>query len=349
MPEFHVITKDALLELVEGMLKDMPVMGPKEREDQPGFHYFGWLNSPEEFVAEYVTTTMPPKKAFFPPSQILFTYELNHSPVVFDATESSRFALVGVHPCDLAAIDQLDLAYGYPPADARWQRERERGTIIGIDCMPDEYCFCTTVATCNARKPADVFLTGIKRGYFAEVFTTRGSDVLNHCCLSAPTERDLQDVQNWQEAKTRATTAKFDVSIPEFADILQEGGLSPVWHDVANRCYSCGSCNTTCPTCFCFDVTDDLELDLRRGARKRTWDSCQLLEFALVAGPHNFRGERWQRVRHRWHRKFLYLYRKYGRPYCTGCGRCSRACTVDINIVDVSNQLIEYSRRGEEP
>src|SRR4030065_426373 len=116
---------------------------------------------------------------------------------------------------------------------------------------------------------------------------------------------------------------------------------------VSYRSHTCGSCTPTCPPCFCFDMADELELNMKRGIRRRTWDSCQLLEFALIAGPHNFREDRWQRVRHRWHRKFLYLFRKYGRPYCTGCGRCSRACIADINIVDVSNQLIHYSRTGQ--
>jgi sulfhydrogenase subunit beta (sulfur reductase) len=118
--------------------------------------------------------------------------------------------------------------------------------------------------------------------------------------------------------------------------------LTPVWKEIAERCYSCGSCNTTCPTCFCFDMVDDIDPEMKGGVRYRTWDSCQLLDFAVVAGGHNFRGERWQRVKHRWQRKFLYLYRQFGRPYCTGCGRCSRACTADINIVDVSNRLIAF-------
>jgi sulfhydrogenase subunit beta (sulfur reductase) len=92
-------------------------------------------------------------------------------------------------------------------------------------------------------------------------------------------------------------------------------------------------------------MVDELDLDLRGGRRLRRWDSCQLLDFARVAGGENFRAKRWQRVRHRWHRKFLYLYNQFGRPFCTGCGRCSRACTADINIVDVSNELIAHFQK----
>ncbi|MGD9497232.1 MAG: 4Fe-4S dicluster domain-containing protein, partial [Armatimonadota bacterium] len=140
--------------------------------------------------------------------------------------------------------------------------------------------------------------------------------------------------------------AALEATPAQFADILEQGEFDEIWHDISSRCYSCGSCNTTCPTCFCFDINDEFDLGLAGGRRVRTWDSCQLQEFALVAGGHNFRRLRWQRVRHRWHRKFLYLFRDFGSPYCTGCGRCSRACTADINIVDVSNRIIERAREG---
>jgi len=346
-PASRVISRDQLYELLAHAMKTRPVMGPMERTNQPGFTYFDWLDSPEQFVADYITTTMPPKKAFFAPSQVLFSFELDHPPKLIDAAEDSPFIVAGVHPCDLAAVDELDTAYGYPPIDRRWQHERKRGTIIGIDCKPDEYCFCTTVGTCAARKPCDLFLTRIERGFLAQVYTSAGDDLLKPVKVSKPSEQDLRDAKNWLDQKTASIVAQFDVSIPEFAEILDEGGLTEVWQDVANRCYSCGNCNIPCPTCFCFDMVDDVDLTMKHGVRRRSWDSCQLPHFAVVAGPHNFREDRWQRVRHRWHRKFLYLYRKYGRPYCTGCGRCSRACIADINIVDVSNQLIKYAQTGE--
>ena len=140
--------------------------------------------------------------------------------------------------------------------------------------------------------------------------------------------------------------AHLEVRVDELAQILEKGGLNHVWKEVAERCYSCGSCNTTCPACFCFNTHDEFDLTLTHGIRRRTWDSCQLQEFALVAGRHNFREARWQRVMHRWHRKFLYLYKRLGRAYCTGCGRCSRACTADINMVDVTNHLVAEYRKG---
>jgi ferredoxin len=116
----------------------------------------------------------------------------------------------------------------------------------------------------------------------------------------------------------------------------------PVWAERAQLCHSCGSCNLVCPTCYCFDVQDDVGWDLQNGTRSRRWDGCLLSDFALVAGGHNFRHRREQRYRHRYYRKGKYLWDRMGQIACVGCGRCITACTTKIaNPVDVYNALVE--------
>ena len=341
-----VIEHEELHALVERLVRQWPVMGPKERQQQPGFYYFDWLRSADELVWDYVTTTLPPKKAFFPPREPFLEFSRTDPANIRSMTDEGPLVLVGMHPCDLAAIEQLDIAYSDNIADGRYLANRARTTaIIGVDCWPDEYCLCTSVGTEQARGSADLFLTPIQRGYLAEVRTPRGEELLGDTPQLPVTDQDEADTVRFRHEKERRVTAKFETDVEQFAAILAEGGLTEVWQEVAERCYSCGSCNLVCPTCFCFDINDDINLDLTTGVRGRTWDSCQLPDFALVAGGHNFRGERWERVRHRWHRKFLYLYTQYGRPFCTGCGRCSRACTAEINLVEVSNDLIAYAQR----
>lgn len=341
----YVLSQGGLHHFLGSLMETQPVMGPKERADQPGFHHFALLNDPREFAADYTTTTIPPKAAFFPPNEKLFSFTLKRPPYFTVSRDTFPFVLAGVHPCDLAAIDALDRACAYPPSDVRWQANRKRTVIIGIDCLPDEYCFCTTTDTIACRSVCDLFLTPIQRGYLVEVLTASGRALFEKAPARDARRQHRLEAEKWRREKSERITAGFKVSIDQFARILAGGGLTEVWKAVAERCYSCGSCNTVCPTCFCFNMLDDLDASLVQGVRRRTWDSCQLPDFAVVAGGHNFRGDRWQRVRHRWHRKFLYLYRQFGRPYCTGCGRCSRACTADINIVDVSNQLIAAAQQ----
>jgi ferredoxin len=92
-------------------------------------------------------------------------------------------------------------------------------------------------------------------------------------------------------------------------------------------------------------MDDQVDLLLQAGQRGRTYDSCQFQDFAVVAGGHNFRRERADRVRHRWFRKFVYLLREHGEPFCIGCGRCSKSCTAGISLVDVLNSVLGEARK----
>ncbi len=345
-PSHRVISPDAVLDFVGWILEQGPVMAPMERPDQPGFQIFDRLSRAEDLVLSYTTTTLPPKKAFFPPEETVFRFTQGDPPELSPVRGTPPWVLMGVHPCDLSAIEALDRAYGFPPPDRRWAHNRNRVLIIGVDCIPDEYCFCDSLGVSRARRPCDLFLTEIDRGFLVEVHTTAGAEILAEARTSQASVRDFSDAEHRRRQKTPAVRARLETGPDRLADCLESHSFQGIWEDIASRCYGCGSCNTTCPTCFCFTMDDVFDWDLKSGVRRRAWDSCQLADFALVAGGHRFRGERWKRVRHRWHRKFLYLYRTFGRPFCTGCGRCSRACTADINIVDETNRIIAAATKG---
>lgn len=346
MPTELVMTHEAAPRFYGRLIDEGPVMGPRERVRQPGFVHFDWLERAEDLVLQYTTTTVPPKKAFFPPRDVLFEFETTTPPRITARRDTWPFILVGVHPCDLAALTLLDDAYAREPAEACWPANRARARVLGVDCMPDEYCFCVAVDSCHSRAKCDLFFTPIERGYLVEVLTPAGEEMLRVSEVTAVEEADRESARQFRHDKQEAMVARLDATTAELADLLEQGDFSELWHEISDRCYSCGSCNTTCPTCFCFDINDEFDLGLSGGRRVRSWDSCQLAEFALVAGGHNFRRLRWQRVRHRWYRKFAYLYRTFGTAYCTGCGRCSRACTADINIADVTNEIIKRARQG---
>ncbi|PIQ88498.1 MAG: hypothetical protein COV72_08020 [Candidatus Omnitrophica bacterium CG11_big_fil_rev_8_21_14_0_20_42_13] len=112
---------------------------------------------------------------------------------------------------------------------------------------------------------------------------------------------------------------------------------------MGKRCVGCGNCTAVCPTCYCFDVLDELDFNLNDGLRYRIWNSCQMDDFARVSGGEDFRPGRDARQRHRYYRKFKYPVDKFNRYFCTGCGRCSRTCMAEINLIETVNDLIgEY-------
>jgi sulfhydrogenase subunit beta (sulfur reductase) len=112
-----------------------------------------------------------------------------------------------------------------------------------------------------------------------------------------------------------------------------------IWEELGQRCLSCGACSMVCPTCYCYDVADEVELGSRDGSRVRIWDSCLYSSHALVAGGENFRKSRASRIKFRFYHKQRGFVAEYGRPSCIGCGRCIEVCPVKIDIIEVLNML----------
>ncbi|MCL4824441.1 MAG: 4Fe-4S dicluster domain-containing protein, partial [Anaerolineales bacterium] len=139
---------------------------------------------------------------------------------------------------------------------------------------------------------------------------------------------------------------RLDFDVSDLPSLMTMSMKSPLWEQLGERCLGCAACTNVCPTCFCFDVNDELDLNLTSGQRVRKWDSCQLDEFATVAGGHDFRKSRALRQRHRFMRKGRYILEAHHFLGCVGCGRCARACLVDITPVGVFNELYHERELG---
>ncbi len=115
----------------------------------------------------------------------------------------------------------------------------------------------------------------------------------------------------------------------------------------AERCLSCRVCAYVCPTCRCFDLRDEAlpsDNGHERYERIRSWDSCAGDTYRRIAGGHNPRAARGERMRNRFFCKFYYYPQQYGLAACTGCGRCIDACPVNIDITEVLQHVAEVSQ-----
>jgi ferredoxin len=173
-----------------------------------------------------------------------------------------------------------------------------------------------------------------------DVGTERGASLLKaYAAAQEASEGDMKALNRVLGAKWPRFPYKLEFDVGELSALMSQSYDSPLWDQLAEICLACGQCTLVCPTCFCFNVMDVVELNLMDGERLRRWDSCQLDEFATVAGGENFREQQAARLRHRFMRKGRYLMEKYGELGCTGCGRCARSCLVDISPVNVFNDL----------
>jgi ferredoxin len=292
----------------------------------------------------YRPTLVPPGKRLAPAQDELLTFKRDADGKVTarPSLDTSPRVLAGVRTCDLRGIHLMDQVYRDGFGDPNYLARRQATTIIAVDCVTpcDPRCFCSATGALGHRAGADVFLTPSGADLLVEALTPAGERMVagagfTPCPDLAARRRD---------ALGRRPTPfgrPLKADLPALSAKLQDTWKSPVWDAHVARCFSCGTCTMVCPTCYCFDVRDDLNFDLHSGNRARTWDSCMLPQFTAVAGGHNFRPDPAGRQRHRVKRKFQYLPGRFKEgSFCVGCGRCGRQCTTHIDILDIVNDVV---------
>ena len=335
------LSKEGLNRLVDELIRECRVYGVQSKY---GRFDFDVLRSAEDLRLDYDVTLLPPKKYFQPTTETLLTFEGEGA--YKTQYDDEKFILIGVHPYDMVAINQMDKLFSMDYYDEHYMRRRCNATIIAVDvAAASENVFAASMGMATVREGFDILLTDIGNGFTAEAATGKGEKILAKAKTSK--EADAQDLkkreQVWARNEKELNKHPLKCKPSEIPGLLERNYRHPVWEEKAATCFSCGSCNMVCPTCYCFNVMDRLMWDIKSGERERVWDGCLLDGFTKVAGEHEFRVKRADRFRHRLYRKGKYVPEKIGgQMACVGCGRCVGACLPDIaNPVKVYNRLIE--------
>jgi formate hydrogenlyase subunit 6/NADH:ubiquinone oxidoreductase subunit I len=338
----HILPKSAFSAWVQHLLAGRRVIAPVRYD---GGHRFAEIEGPEQVDLTYRTTILPPKKALLPPRESLLqfrTHELTASPTDGPAV------LLGVHTCDLHAMQLLDKVFSQGFADQGYLARRANTILVGLECLRpcSEHSFCKSMGTLSCPEQFDLHLTDLGETYAVDVGSEKGESLLTGFDgLHHPRPVDYRRADQVMNDKWSSFPYRLDFDAGELPSLMGVSAKNPLWEQLAARCLACGSCNLVCPTCTCFDVADQVDLTLKNGERVRTWDSCQLAMFATVAGGHNFRAAQAARLRHRFMRKGKYQSEATGFTGCVGCGRCAQACLVHITPVDTWNELRRSQRQ----
>jgi len=250
--------------------------------------------------------------------------------------------LFGIHPCDVHGIQIMDELFLEEYKDPYYAERREKTLLLGHSCIPDDKCMCFATDTEFVAEGFDLFFTDLKMFYLVWVGSSRGHDIVRMRPELFSRDIGKDDIMNYTEYrnwKSAQFTSKADFT--GMPDIFELGYNSPVWEELAEKCLSCGQCTMACPTCNCYNVVDEVDLGTVEGTRDRFWDSCMFREYSLIAGGHNFRDSRADRLKLWYTHKLQAYIGEFGKPACVGCGRCVATCPVDINVVSVSKALKE--------
>jgi len=334
---------------ISNVMESENLVGPIAKKNK---FIFDKLEKSEDLRLDYDVTILPPKKFFFPPVQKLIEFD---GEKYHDCIDPKKMILFGVHFYDIKSLDMTDFLFSEGKTDNNYMSNREAATVIGssIQSIADR-AFWGSIGREVKPKGHDGFLTRLEnQGYVFEVINYKGEALLTYGNFRNATDNEITAAVKVNDDVMQKCSTRLPFPSEKLAEkVRAEFTNEELWEELAEGCFSCGTCNTVCPTCYCFDVKDKWNLDQKSGTRERYWDACLTSEFAKVslgAGTsENFRSTRGERFRHRIMRKAVYLNEKLGGPACVGCGRCSTSCTADIaDPARVYTKIMELEKEAE--
>lgn len=328
--ERRLVRKDSLKKLFDVLVQNgRHIYAPVLKNEKTSFRI---VNDFGAVSGDYIQTTQSSKEISFPRTEKLLDYTKNKDSITvnpFDHKSIIDCVIWGIRPCDTMGKGELGAIFNWDTKDEIYNARVDKTTLIGFSCSKaDEYCFCTSVGgNPGNTEGSDILFTrlGDDGDYLAEIITEKGSAIM----ALAP---ELFDID------TKTDKQKFLADLPvkfnheQIREKLDKVFESDEWVRQSLRCLGCGACACVCPTCACFDIQD--EAHGKTGQRIRCWDSCGFSLFTLHTSGHNPREVQSARWRQRIMHKFSYMPDRLSVYGCTGCGRCSRACPVDMNILE---------------
>ncbi len=339
---FKILYKDDFRTLIETAMKSVEVVAPKKvgsnARGKPIHHYLP-VTSFEEIDLSYETTEYSAKTYFIPYLENLANYRFGDED--WEKEIQYRFEprmILGLHACDISGLLRLDKVLIHDKFPSPYYIARRKNTlIVGIDHEPCEGGFCHALGTNVVSHGFDLFLTDLGDRYFTAIDSDRGYILLNKVLTHDVKEKDTKDYLDARRRISDAYTTHVNVhNLPNLLDIEFE---SDVWKKWGAKCLSCGSCAQVCPTCYCYGVSERVSMDWASGAKVKQLYSCNLVDFAQVAGGHNFRPEATTRLKYRYYHQHRGFVEIYDEPKCVGCNRCGRTCLAGINPPDIIGEL----------
>jgi ferredoxin len=340
-----IFSKKEWNDWLKELKKSFELFGPVVEGDQVNFTPLREGTEPD---FSFQNTRLSPKGLVQPASERMFKFTLDPEDpeaniLKEDPKKENSRLLTGIRPCDARAYDLVRINFVTPDyQDPWWQQGRDRLMLMGLGCNhPCSTCFCSSVGGGPFDTAGlDLLMIDLGENYLIRSLTEKGEGLLKTSPGKSASEEDRNQAAKIQQQAEAAITSK----VP--TDRLKDQGLldlfnAPFWDEVQFACINCGTCTYLCPTCWCFDIQD--EVQGTEGIRMRNWDSCMYPLFTLHGSGHNPRGEKVQRVRQRFMHKLKYYVDKYGNGVaCVGCGRCVQFCPVNIDIRRVCQLMNDY-------
>lgn len=296
----------------------------------------------------YDATSNTVKEFFFPRWEAVFSYQKNSKgepKIISPENITKRKSIIfGLRSCDIRAVYFQDNFFARGPKDELYWSKRNNSIVISFACNRPyrKSCFCVFTQSGPFLEKSDGFdlqFIDLPNEYLVEIGSEKGDELVKKYFNFF----DLVDEDKTRARKSNLKTnslkyfnQKYDIS--NIYEKLKNENLHKLWSELGKRCINCAGCEFICPTCFCFH-TQDVEYSSKTGARFRCWDSCTFSGYSRMAGWVNPHAENYDRISRRFFCKLYNCYNWFGMFACTGCGRCSFVCPVNLDMESFINSL----------
>lgn len=320
--------------LFEDLKKEYKIYAPKRFKKQGRYSDTDIIKYDEISTVEEIEfkekSHYPVKEVITPITQTLYYFtedEFRESSV-----GHNKKILIFARPCDINAQRRQDMIYLHNGnfEDTFYKRIRERVKFICIECVDGfDTCFCVSM---NSNKTDDYSLA-VRFNESSLLFDVKDKEFSKFFSNKTEEEFELKFIEE-NQAK---------VTIPEINDkeILIKLKNHPMWDEYNKRCLGCGSCTIACSTCSCYTTRDIVYDSLGKiGERRRVQASCHIDGFDEMAGGHNFRTTKADKMRYKVLHKIHDYKAQFGDEHmCVGCGRCTDRCPEHISITATINKV----------
>ncbi|WP_027097992.1 anaerobic sulfite reductase subunit AsrA [Clostridium paraputrificum] len=320
--------------LFEDLKKEYKIYAPKRFKKQGRYSDTDIIKYDEVSTVEEIEfkekSHYPVKEVITPITQTLYYFtedEFRESSI-----GHNKKILIFARPCDINAQRRQDMIYLHNGnfEDTFYKRIRERIKFICIECVDGfDTCFCVSM---NSNKTDDYSLA-VRFNESSLLFDVKDKEFSKFFNDKTEEEFELKFIEE-NEAK---------VTIPEINDkeILIKLKNHPMWDEYNKRCLGCGSCTIACSTCSCYTTRDIVYDSLGKiGERRRVQASCHIDGFDEMAGGHNFRTTKADKMRYKVLHKIHDYKAQFGDEHmCVGCGRCTDRCPEHISITATINKV----------
>ncbi|MBN2302691.1 MAG: 4Fe-4S dicluster domain-containing protein, partial [Lentisphaerae bacterium] len=255
---------------VDSLIGRQRVIGVQAQADR---FVFAELRKAANLRLDYDITILPPKEFLQPPCERLLTFKEDEG--YTSVEEVVPTILLGVHPYDVAAIKQMDELFEQDHCDTRYMKRRAATTIVAVDVQNvSSNTFAGFMGTAHVDEGFDILLTLTGEHYVADIRTDKGEAIVGMLKEADDANEDLLKARTfvWEKNEKLMKKHNLTVSPDKWPELLDKSYDNEIWDKRSEKCFSCGSCTLTCPTCYCFDVRENVDWSLKAGVRERVWD-----------------------------------------------------------------------------